>query len=204
MVRLMREPVDAACFAMVAIAQAAVRAALVVMPIGAVRRTGARLRFCGWLIAARWNEDRLLIAIEATGRRLGAYSTCLVRALVAEMLLTGIDLPMRLMIGVRRAAASRLESHAWFERHGRVSVGGAGALGKRPPGSAELSVRADALLCARLPGRRAAARDGGLRRRLRDRIPGRLRLRQIDSAGLVRRRRFSGAHRRFARRRPVR
>jgi len=49
MVFLMREPVDAACFAMVAIAQAAVRAALVVMPIGAVRRTGARLRFCGWL-----------------------------------------------------------------------------------------------------------------------------------------------------------
>src|SRR5881398_2794783 len=95
MVRLMREPVDAACFAMVAIAQAAVRAALVVMPIGAVRRTGA-------------------------------YSTCLVRALVAEMLLTGIDRPMRLMIGVRRAADSRLESHAWIERDGRVIVGGAG------------------------------------------------------------------------------
>jgi len=126
MVRLMREPVDAARFAMVAIAQAAVRAALVVMPIGAVRRTGARLRFCGWLIAARWNEDRLLTAIEATGRRLGAYSTCLVRALVAEMLLTGVDRPMRLMIGVRRAADSRLESHAWIERDGQVIVGRAG------------------------------------------------------------------------------
>jgi hypothetical protein len=124
MVRLMREPLDAACFAIVAIAQAAVRAALVVMPIRAVRRTGAHLRFCGWLIAARWNEDRLLTAIDATGRRLGSYSTCLVRALVAEMLLTGIDRPTRLMIGVRRGTHRRLESHAWIERDGRVLVGG--------------------------------------------------------------------------------
>jgi hypothetical protein len=126
MVRVMLQPLDAACFAMVAIAQASVRAALVVMPIGAVRRTAARLRFCRWLIAARWNEDRLLTAIDATGRRLGACSTCLVRALVAEMLMTAIDRPLRLTIGVRRGAHRPLESHAWIERDGRVIVGASG------------------------------------------------------------------------------
>ena len=123
MFRLLREPLDAACFAMVAIAQALVRAALVVMPIRAVRRTGVGLRFCGRLIAACWNEDRLLAAIDATGRRLGSSSTCLVRALVAEILLAGVDGPMRLVIGVRRGAHCGLESHAWIERDSRVIVG---------------------------------------------------------------------------------
>ena len=123
MFRLMREPLDAACFAMVAIAQALVRAALVVMPIRAVRRTGVGLRFCGRLIAARWNGDRLLTAIDATGRRLGSYSTCLVRALVAEILLTDADGPICLVIGVRRGAHCGLESHAWIERDSRVIVG---------------------------------------------------------------------------------
>ena len=123
MFRLMREPLDAACFAIVAIAQAAVRAALVVMPIRAVRRTGVGLRFCGRLIAARWNEDRLLTAIDATGRRLGSYSTCLVRALVAEILVPDVDRPMRLVIGVRRGGDRGLESHAWIERESRVIVG---------------------------------------------------------------------------------
>jgi hypothetical protein len=61
-------------------------------------------------------------AIEATGKRLGPFSTCLVRALVAETCLDGEDLA--LTIGVRRSPAGTFESHAWLTRGARVVVGG--------------------------------------------------------------------------------
>lgn len=67
-------------------------------------------------------EPRVVWALEATGRRLRGASTCLVKALVAEMLLGSIDRPLHVTIGVRRSGA-RLESHAWVERDGRVILG---------------------------------------------------------------------------------
>ena len=63
------------------------------------------------------------MAIEASGRRLGRLSTCLIRALVAEFVLDATDGPVSLSIGVRRTAAGTLEAHAWLSRKDCVLIG---------------------------------------------------------------------------------
>jgi hypothetical protein len=78
--------------------------ALVIRPLGAV------------------GEVDFLWALEASARRLSPVSSCLVRALVTELVLDSHDDPVRVTVGVRRIAA-RLEGHAWVERGGRVIVG---------------------------------------------------------------------------------
>lgn len=109
----------------VCIVQLVVAAALRVMPVRVLSSTIARHR-----AAARWilraPEERIGWAIEAVGRRLPSISTCLVRALVADLFLGGAPRSGRVKIGVRRSNGL-LESHAWFERDGRILVGGAGA-----------------------------------------------------------------------------
>jgi len=69
-------------------------------------------------------QARVAWAIETVGRRLPTVSTCLVRALAAELLLDGRCGPRRLCIGVRRSRPGILESHAWLECDGRIVVGG--------------------------------------------------------------------------------
>ena len=73
-----------------------------------------------WLAGA--SERRLLWALDGTARRLPFAGNCLVRALVADVILGASDPPMRVTIGVRRADG-KLEAHAWVERDGRVVVG---------------------------------------------------------------------------------
>ena len=70
------------------------------------------------------SETEFLWALEASARRLPRVrvSSCLVRALVTELVLDSRDDPVRVTVGVRRVA-SRLEGHAWVERGGRVIVG---------------------------------------------------------------------------------
>ena len=77
------------------------------------------------LVAA--SDERVTWAIEAVGRRMPGVSTCLVRALAADLFLSRPDRRGYVRIGVRRANEGRLESHAWFEHEGRIVVGGAGA-----------------------------------------------------------------------------
>ena len=72
-------------------------------------------------------DERVAWAIEAVGRRLPRLSTCLVRALAADLFLSAPGRTGRVRIGVRRGEAGELQSHAWFEREGRIVVGAAGA-----------------------------------------------------------------------------
>lgn len=69
------------------------------------------------------SPERTVWAIEAAGRRLGPFSTCLVRALAAELLIADAEAPTLLTIGVRRSAAGAFEAHAWLTRRERVIIG---------------------------------------------------------------------------------
>lgn len=72
------------------------------------------------------SDERLVWAIEVTGRRLGRFSTCLVRALVAEFMLTPNVEPITLTIGVRHNPAGMFEAHAWVMRRDRILIGATG------------------------------------------------------------------------------
>ena len=103
-------------------AQLGVGFALRVMPLAAWRRRASRWqRLSRFFI--RGSNRRTAWAIEATGRRLGRMSTCLVRALVAELVLDQQDGPMTLTIGVRRTGAGVFHAHAWLAGHDHVLVG---------------------------------------------------------------------------------
>jgi len=105
----------------VAVAQVATRVALRVMPLPAVRRRAAQLHpFVQ--AAARPSDERVIWATEATGRRLGRFSTCLIRALAAELVI-GTASGLTFSIGVRRMGAGTLEAHAWLARGDRVLIG---------------------------------------------------------------------------------
>jgi hypothetical protein len=106
----------------VAVVQIAAAAALRAASLRAVRAGARRFRrlarFC-----VRGSDGRIAWAIEASGRRLGRLSTCLSRALAAELVFDPSDGPVSLTIGVRRRAAGMLEAHAWLSRKERVLVG---------------------------------------------------------------------------------
>ena len=92
------------------------------MPLPALRtRAGRFHRLAQFLV--RGADERIIWAIEATGRRLGRLSTCLLRALVAEVVLDPKGGSICLTIGVRRTADT-FEAHAWLARNGRILIGG--------------------------------------------------------------------------------
>lgn len=105
----------------VAAAQIVAAAAVRLMPASVLGRNVARLRPIVQL-AVRGPEHRVIWAIHATGRRLGRVSSCLVRALVADLVIEETD-SRTLTIGVRRTAAGALEAHAWLARGDRVLIG---------------------------------------------------------------------------------
>jgi hypothetical protein len=108
--------------AAVALAQVGATAALCAWPLLAVRAAAGRLhRLAPFFV--RGSDERIAWAIEATGRRLGPLSTCLVRALVTELVLDSNDGRLSLTIGVRRTAAGTLDAHAWVARADRVLIG---------------------------------------------------------------------------------
>jgi hypothetical protein len=106
------------------VAQVALGTAMRVAPISVLCRIVRRLR----PIASRIRlapEERVAWAIEAVGRRLPWISTCLVRALAADLLLSGPEGRGGVKIGVTRSEDGTLAAHAWYERGGRIVVGGA-------------------------------------------------------------------------------
>jgi hypothetical protein len=103
-------------------AQLGVGAALRIMPLAKWRVRARTWRPIGRSLVHE-PDQRIAWAIEATGRRLGRASTCLIRALVAELLLDAHDGPMTLTIGVRKTAAGAFHAHAWLAREDRVLVG---------------------------------------------------------------------------------
>jgi len=95
------------------------------MSLPTVRTSAARLRpLVRHLL--RGPEERVIWAIEASGRRLPGLSTCLVRAVVAELALGSPQRPLRLTIGIKRSEGD-VRGHAWVARGGRVLIGGATA-----------------------------------------------------------------------------
>jgi len=103
-------------------AQLAAGAALRVLPLSAWRFRAARWRSLAHLVV-RGSNQRIAWAIEATGRRLGFLSTCLIRALVAELVMDAHDGPMTLTIGVRKTPVGQFYAHAWLAREDRVLIG---------------------------------------------------------------------------------
>ena len=108
--------------AAVAALQIAVAAALRIMPLAVLRTRAARSRRLvqAW---AHGTDDRVVWAIQATGRRLGRLSSCLVRAIAAESVLDLPDRPVFLTIGVRRRPDGSLAAHAWLADADRVLIG---------------------------------------------------------------------------------
>jgi hypothetical protein len=105
----------------VAVAQIMVAAALRMMPLPALRTGGRRVRRLARVLVGG-SDERIVWAIEAAGRRLGRLSSCLVRALVAEVVLDPSRGPLSLTIGVRRTSGM-LEAHAWLTRQDCVIIG---------------------------------------------------------------------------------
>ena len=106
-----------------ATAQMAAYCALSAVPLSVLRPRLARLRPLARAML-KGSDERVIWAIEATGRRLRGVSTCLVRALVVEMRLASRERAVRLEIGVRRAPGAVLESHAWVCDRDRILIGG--------------------------------------------------------------------------------
>lgn len=106
-----------------ATAQMAAYCALSAVPLSVLRPGVARLRPLARAML-KGSDERVIWAIEATGRRLGGVSTCLVRAVVVEMRVASRERTVRLEIGVRRASGAALESHAWVCDRDRVLIGG--------------------------------------------------------------------------------
>ena len=117
---------EARLLSAVLLAQVALGAALRAVPVPWLWRMVQRLRGTVRRVIPA-SEERVAWAIEGVGRRLPRISTCLVRALAAELFLGGPECPGHVKIGVRRSPSGALESHAWFERDGRIVVGGDGA-----------------------------------------------------------------------------
>jgi len=108
-----------------AFAQLVTAVLLRVVSLPTLQRTTVRLRSAAHLLL-RGPEQRVVWAIEASGRRLPA-STCLVRALVADLALSSPARPLRLTIGVKRGAGGELQSHAWLVDEAdadRILIGG--------------------------------------------------------------------------------
>jgi hypothetical protein len=103
-------------------AQLAAGAALRVMSLSAWRLHAARWRSLAQFVV-RGSDQRIAWAVEATGRRLGFLSTCLIRALVAELVMSGHDGPTTLTIGVRKTPVGEFRAHAWLAREDRVLIG---------------------------------------------------------------------------------
>ena len=107
----------------VALAQVTVGIALRIVTPTVLRLRIARLRSFAQLLVGNASPQDVVRVIEATGRRLPAISSCLVRAFVAELLLGSPARPLRLTIGVKHAPDGRLESHAWVTDHDSVLIG---------------------------------------------------------------------------------
>ena len=105
------------------VTQMAVALALRLTTLSTLRRTGLRLRPV-FKTLLPGTDDRVVWAIEATGRRLGIASTCLVRALVGEIRLGSSERPVYLVIGIKRTESGGLFSHAWLRDRERVLIGG--------------------------------------------------------------------------------
>jgi Transglutaminase-like superfamily len=106
-----------------AAAQVIASCALRALPLPTVRAGAARLGGLARVVLPG-TDDRVLWAVEATGRRLAGFSSCLVRAVVVEARLREVGRPLQLTVGVKRSSAGNLQSHAWVAGAEGVLIGG--------------------------------------------------------------------------------
>lgn len=119
-------PADWRLLAGAAAIQVLTASALRIMSLPALRVLFARVRPVV-RVFLKGSDDRVVWAVEATGRRLGGVSTCLVRAMIVDTCLSTPERPLRLTIGIRRAAVGALEAHAWVGDSDRILIGGSTA-----------------------------------------------------------------------------
>jgi hypothetical protein len=102
----------------------AVRIALWMMPTRALLRLVHRRveEVAGLDGSAGSAAQRIAWSVRAAGRRL-PYTTCLVEALAAQLLLARRGVHSGLRIGVQRDDEGRFEAHAWVDVKGEVIVG---------------------------------------------------------------------------------
>lgn len=97
------------------------------------------LRLALWLLPFRIARVLARAALRPKPRRLSVerigwavavasaylpFTSCLPRALAAQILLRRSGYPANLRIGVAHTGAGRLEAHAWVESAGRIVIGG--------------------------------------------------------------------------------
>ncbi len=100
---------------------AALAVRIVSLPM--LRSAAARMRPLAMFLL-KGTDERVIWAVEASGRRLARFSTCLVRAIVVDLRLGSAERPLRLTIGIRRTSPGDLKAHAWLEDRRRVLIGG--------------------------------------------------------------------------------
>lgn len=103
-----------------------VRLALLLLPYRTVQRAMARPVAPAPNLPAeqvRLRRQRILSAVEATGKHLLGDKPCLTQALVAQRLLReeGFDTDLRFGVSTKE---TEFAAHAWLERGGRVVIGG--------------------------------------------------------------------------------
>lgn len=113
---------DWSLLARVAAMQVATTFVVRIVPLRVVRTVAARLARL-MLVAALVEDAKAVWAIEATGRRIGRLSTCLVKAVVAEAMLSSSVRSIRFTIGVKRVADGSLRAHAWVASENGVLIG---------------------------------------------------------------------------------
>jgi len=120
-----RRPPTVSNLRLLAVVTAMQLAGAAALRVFALRRVRAGTARAAALIARGLSaeESRVVWAIEGTGRRLGRWSSCLGRAIVAEAILRSAGSPVQLTIGIKRGGPGGLQAHAWVSRGDRVLVG---------------------------------------------------------------------------------
>ena len=74
--------------------------------------------------SAESSVERVIWAVRTASRVTPWASTCLTRALAAQMMLARLGEQTRIQIGVAKDEQGGLKAHAWLESRGRIVIGG--------------------------------------------------------------------------------
>lgn len=133
--RLLRlDPEQRSLLLSAALLDAAIGAALLLLPFRAVRRLVARL--AGACSRERQPDprsvERIAWAVATVSRALPFGTSCLTQALVSQVLLERRGQAACLRLGVARNEEGEFHAHAWIESEGKIVVGGKGATAYTP------------------------------------------------------------------------
>jgi hypothetical protein len=102
----------------------AIRAGLLLLPFRVLRRCVSRLaQPPGSPPPGPFSAERTIWAVKVAACSLPGTTTCLARALAAQVLLARQGHLACLRIGIARSDSGSVEAHAWLESHGRTLIG---------------------------------------------------------------------------------